>query len=83
MYSLIISDKAKKDLKKIDIRYSSAISKALDKLRKNPKLGEPLLGKFKGQWKLKFSRYRIIYLINDSEVTVIVVTVAHRREVYR
>lgn len=83
MYHLTLTSRAKKDLKTIDKRYSSAIAKAFAKLQANPKLGQPLSGELRGQWKLKFSRYRILYIIQEHEVMVTVVTVGHRREVYR
>ena len=50
----------------------------------NPRLwGEPLRGHLKHQWRYRVGDYRILCEIQDSLVTVRVVTIGHRREVYR
>jgi mRNA interferase RelE/StbE len=50
----------------------------------NPRqLGVPLRNKLKGLWKYRIGDYRLICEINDSTVTVLVVSVGHRKEVYR
>jgi len=82
-YKIRLTAFARKQVRKIDQRYLSALYKALDRLANNPRQGEPLGGKFKGAWKLRFSRYRVIYLIRDWEMVVIVIDVDHRRQVYR
>ncbi len=35
------------------------------------------------QYRIRQGRYRIIYQINDSEITVYVVKVGHRKDIYR
>lgn len=83
MYQLILSSSAKQELGQVDKRYHSAIAKAFKRLQGNPRVGKPLIGHLKGFWKLRFSRYRIIYRIEESTVTVLVVAIGHRRDVYR
>ena len=41
--------------------------------------------KLKGRdaWRIRVGDYRVIYEINDRALHVIIVTVGHRREVYR
>ena len=34
-------------------------------------------------WRLRIGDYRVIYMIDDDVLLVVVVTVGHRREVYR
>ena len=34
-------------------------------------------------WRIRVGDYRVIYEIHDRELRVVVVTVGHRREVYR
>jgi len=83
MYTVIFSKLAQKNIRKLDKRYSGALRKSLIKLRENPYLGDKLNGELKGLWKLKFSRYRIIYRIFQDKLIVTVVDVGHRKEVYR
>jgi mRNA interferase RelE/StbE len=47
-------------------------------------IGEPLKGAhFAGLWRYRAGDYRILCDIQDERVTVLVVLVGHRREVYR
>lgn len=46
-------------------------------------LGKPLTGDQKGFWRYRVGDYRIVAVIEDDHFVVLVVTVGHRREVYR
>lgn len=46
-------------------------------------VGEPLAGPLKGYWKYRVGDYRIITRIEDAIVTVVVIRIGNRREVYR
>jgi mRNA interferase RelE/StbE len=50
----------------------------------NPRLlGKPLRGDLKGHWRYRFGDYRIIARIDDGVFLIMILEVAHRREVYR
>jgi len=50
----------------------------------NPRrLGQALTGDRKGLWRYRVGDYRIVAAIEDDRFVVLVVTVGHRREVYR
>ena len=65
----------KKDLKKI--------LKRIEELTENPRPWgcEKLTGQ--ERYRLRQGRYRIVYSIQDDELTVWVVKVGHRRDIYR
>ena len=65
----------KKDLKKILNRIST--------LAENPR--PPGCEKLTGQerYRLRQGRYRIVYSIQDDELTIWIVTVGHRKDIYR
>jgi mRNA interferase RelE/StbE len=46
-------------------------------------LGSALTGDFAGLWRWRIADYRLIARIDDDRITILVVRVAHRREVYR
>ena len=46
-------------------------------------LGSALTGDFGGLWRWRIGDYRVIAQIEDERITILVVRVAHRREVYR
>lgn len=51
---------------------------------KDPRsFGHALTGDLKGLWRYRVGDYRIVAQIEDDRFIVLVVTVGHRREVYR
>jgi mRNA interferase RelE/StbE len=65
----------KKDLKRILSRIESLSEDPL------PKGCEKLTGQ--ERYRLRLGRYRIVYSIQDDELTVWVVKVGHRKDIYR
>jgi mRNA interferase RelE/StbE len=47
------------------------------------RFGQALTGDRKGLWRYRVDDYRIVVSIEDDRFVVLVVTVGHRREVYR
>jgi mRNA interferase RelE/StbE len=47
------------------------------------RLGHALTGDRKGLWRYRVGDYRIVATIEDDRFVVLVVTIGHRREVYR
>jgi mRNA interferase RelE/StbE len=47
------------------------------------RFGHALTGDRKGLWRYRVDDYRIVAAIEDNRFVVLVVTVGHRREVYR
>ena len=47
------------------------------------RFGHALTGDRKGLWRYRVGYYRIVAAIDDDQFVVLVVTVGHRREVYR
>ena len=69
-------------MKGLDGSVRSLIIKALYKISVNPETGKPLQYEFKNLFSYRASSYRVIYEIHGMEITVIVVAIGHRREVY-
>ena len=55
----------------------------LAELETNPR--PPDVKKLKGRaaWRIRVGDYRVIYEIHDRELQILVVTIGHRREIYR
>ncbi|MFC1659617.1 type II toxin-antitoxin system RelE/ParE family toxin [Pseudomonadota bacterium] len=85
MYKIVLSDKAEKSLNKLDKYVKTKILKYLkEKIEKNPTdYGKPLTENLSGLWRYRVGDYRIITKIINEELTVLVVEVGHRREVYK
>jgi mRNA interferase RelE/StbE len=85
---VLIERDAKKDLSKLNPQVAKRIlSYLFDRLAKmdDPRsLGEALTGpKFGELWKYRVGDYRVISRIEDKVMTIVVVTIGNRREVYR
>jgi mRNA interferase RelE/StbE len=52
--------------------------------RENPReLGDALTGELSGYWKYRVGDYRIIAKIKDQTITIYVIAIGHRSEIYR
>ena len=82
-YSVLIKPSAAKELETIPRKDRGRIIRKVRALAVNPRpMGcEKLSGR--EQYQLRQGRYRVVYSISDEEQTVLVVKIAHRREVYR
>ena len=85
-YKVVFSEKARKDLKKLDKHIAALIIGWLEKNIEgsaNPRIhGKGLIGNMSGQWRYRIGDYRVICEIQDDEVIVLVLEVGHRREIY-
>ena len=85
-YKVVFSERAKKQLKKLDKQVSALIIGWLEKNIKgstNPRVnGKGLVENKSGQWRYRIGNYRVICEILDNEVVVLVLEVGHRREIY-
>ena len=83
VYSIFFKDSVRKDLDSIAKNDLQRIIERIGNLAEDPRpVGcEKLSGQEK--YRVRQGNYRIIYSIQDTELTVWVVKVGHRREVYR
>ena len=82
-YSIKYTKEAKKKIEKLDKSIRLVIKKAIESLSSNPYKGKPLSYELAGLYSLRTSDYRIIYRIKEKQLIIIVVTVGHRREIYK
>jgi mRNA interferase RelE/StbE len=82
-YQIIILPTAQKSLSKLPKRMQLRIQGAITTLASNPV--PPVARKLVGRdnYRLRVSDYRIVYSIHENILTVKIVSVGHRREVYR
>lgn len=82
-YKVILSKTAEKELKKLPDNIIKRIVPALKKLETNPKPKgcKKLLG-FTDKWRIRVGDYRIIYDIQDKQLIIDVIRIAHRGSVY-
>jgi mRNA interferase RelE/StbE len=54
-----------------------------EKLLPDPTMGKPLKGSDEELWSFRVGNYRVIYNFNNNDLTVLVIRISHRREVYK
>ena len=85
-YKVRFTDCAKKQLKKIDKHISSLIIGWIEKNLQdcdNPRqYGKCLTANKSGQWRYRIGDYRLICEIQDEEITILVLEVGHRKNIY-
>jgi len=82
-YTIKYTKEAKDRLGDLDPSLKPVVQKAIESLQTNPLRGKPLSHQLAGLRSLRTSDYRIIYRIRDRELIIIVITVGHRRDIYR
>ena len=83
-YSVVIAPAAIRQLRKMDAVARRRIQAAIDLLAENPRPpAAKRLVNFDGEWWVRVGDYRIVYDILDGELLMLVLSTAHRREVYR
>lgn len=82
-YRVEVRPAAARQLRKIDPTQRDRIRGAITLLSEDPRppAAKPLRGR--PAWRVRVGDYRIIYTIHDDVLLIVVVTLGHRREVYR
>ncbi|NTW54303.1 MAG: type II toxin-antitoxin system RelE/ParE family toxin [Chlorobaculum sp.] len=82
-YRIEILRSARKQLEKIEERDRHRIIDAIRLLAENPRPSGSKKLSGRQAWRIRIGTYRVIYEVQDKELVILVVTVGHRREVYR
>lgn len=82
VYRIFFKKSVWKDFKSISDKDLTKILACIESLGKNPR--QPGCKELSGQEKycLRYGRYRIIYSIRDKELSIWIVKVGHRKNVY-
>lgn len=84
-WQVSLSNQARKFLRDLrDERLRDRIEEAINALSINPRPeGMKQLAASDGIHRVRIGDYRVLYAIRDAELLLLVVKIAHRREVYR
>ena len=78
---------AQKELEKMDKIWQKKIKKNFQMLSENPALIKnkikKLKGKYKDYFRLRVGNYRIIFRVEKKKLIILVLRIAHRKEIYR
>jgi mRNA interferase RelE/StbE len=82
-YQVIILKSVRKELDRLPDDVARRIMIRLTGLETNPRPADVKKLKGRAAWRIRVGDYRVIYEIHDRVLHVIVITVGHRREIYR
>ncbi|MDP2908355.1 MAG: type II toxin-antitoxin system RelE/ParE family toxin [Nanoarchaeota archaeon] len=82
MYEIVISEKALKQLKKLEKGIQERIIRALERIRIRPEayviklVGDPA-------YKLRVGDYRVLLDVDKNKLLILVIKVGHRKNIYK
>jgi len=83
-YEVTLAPAAARQLRKFEPRVRRRLQAAIELLADDPRppAATRLVGGV-GEWRVRTGDYRIVYEIEDRRLLVLVLSVGHRREIYR
>jgi mRNA interferase RelE/StbE len=83
-YKVLIKKSALKDLQAVSKPDQKRLLGAIEgSLSKDPYQGKALSGEFKGLYRWRSGKFRIVYEIQQEVLIVLVLRIGHRKDVYR
>jgi mRNA interferase RelE/StbE len=82
-YQVILPKSVQKELNRLPDEIANRILARLTELETNPRPADVKKLKGRGAWRIHVGDYRVIYEIHDHVLQIIVITIGHRREIYR
>lgn len=82
-YRILYTQEAARRIGDLDGVIKERIRKAIIRLSEHPELGKRLTGILSDRWSYRVGDWRILYKLRKSELVILILTVGHRREVYR
>ena len=83
MYRILIKKSAQKQLAALPLSAANRIADAIDGLAHNPRpYGTKKLQGYDDVYRIRIADYRVVYSIEDKILTIEVIKVGHRKDVY-
>ena len=82
-YRIYFKASVEKDFKKIPKKDTKKILQRIDSLTIEPRPSNCEKLSDQERYRIRHGRYRIIYSIQDNELTVCIVKIGHRKDIYR
>jgi len=85
IYRIDLSREAERFFARCDKPLAKKLARCFTALESNPRQGnniKPLKGSLAGYYRYRVGDCRVVYAVNDQQVIVHVITIAHRGEAY-
>jgi mRNA interferase RelE/StbE len=81
-YRAVFAKSFKKEFGKLPKNIQERVLETLEKIVENPHSGTMLQGKLSGLRRCRLGKYRIIYLIEEKESSIVFLDVGLRKSIY-
>ncbi|XHX78935.1 MAG: type II toxin-antitoxin system RelE/ParE family toxin [Stenomitos frigidus ULC029] len=85
MYEVVLSHEAQQIYASAEPALAKKIARCLEQLQQTPRTHpniKALKGRLSGYYRYRLGDYRLVYLLDDETRRVLVMTIAHRKDVY-
>jgi len=83
MYKISITNRAEKDLKRLERSTKNRVITSISSLAEEPRpAGCRKIQSEEGVWRIRVGDWRIAYIIDVSNQEITIIRIAHRREFY-
>jgi mRNA interferase RelE/StbE len=82
-YRVILPKSVQKELDRLPDEVVRRILARLAQLETDPRPADVKKLKGRDAWRIRVGDYRVIYEIHDRQLEILVITIGHRREIYR
>jgi len=83
LYRLIYSETSRNQIRKLHPDLKAVVRARIKHLVKKPYLGKSLERELSGYYSLRAKRFRVIYLVKDTDQVVEIHYVGHRKDIYQ
>lgn len=83
MYKILYAKEAKTSIDKLSLKNKRQIKEAVERIAQNPEIGKHLTHELKSLLSYRSGTYRIIYRIYHKEILVLILTIGHRKDIYK
>lgn len=83
MYRILYTQEAKTAIEALPLKKKRQIKDAVERIAENPEVGKHLTQELKGLLSYRSGDYRVIYRIQHTEIIVVILTVGHRKDIYK
>ena len=81
-HAILYTPAAAKMIRKLSPETRKVCKNAIEHIAENPYAGKPLKNPLEKFRSFRTSSYRIIYMVEKERITIIIVAVGHRRDIY-
>jgi mRNA interferase RelE/StbE len=83
MYNIFYTEEARSVIDRLTPKKQRQIKDAVERIAQNPSLGKHLIQELADMWSYRSGDFRIIYRVEHRQLVVIILTVGHRKDIYK